>query len=139
MEQRLTIITLGVEDLTGMTAFYREVFGWEPTDDSNENITFFKLNGILLSLFGKEALADDAGVEAAGRGFKGFSLAHNVASDAEVDRVMSELEEKGVEIVRQPEKVFWGGYRGYIRDPEGHLWEIAHNPFLELDQQGNVK
>lgn len=147
MEQRLTYITLGVNDLPLMRDFYKNVFGWEPMD-ANENVVFFRLNGIVLGLFGNTALAEDAGVPATGlpatgasaegEGFKGFSLSHNLRSEEEVDALFSALEEKGVKVVKRPEKVFWGGYSSYVADPEGNLWEIAYNPYLKMDSEGNV-
>ena len=137
MEQRLTIVGLGVSDLKVATQFYEEKFGWNKMSSSNDNITFFQLNGILLSLYSREKLAEDATVSPNGNGFKGFTLAHNVRSKTEVDNLFLDLEQKGVEIVKQPEEVFWGGYSGYIADIDGNLWEIAFNPFLPLDENGN--
>ncbi len=138
MEQRLTIVGLGVNDLEVSSAFYEEKFGWKKMGSSNEDITFFQLNGILLSLYPKEKLAKDATVSPKGEGFKGFSLAYNTRSEAEVDELITTLKGKGVKIVKQPEKVFWGGYSGYIADPDDNLWEIAFNPFLPLDENGNA-
>lgn len=138
MEQRMTIVGLGVSDLKVSTSFYEECFGWEKAESSNDNITFFQLNGILLSLYPSEKLAEDAGVDAAGSGFKGFSLAHNPRTKEAVDELFAELEDKNVKIVKRPEEVFWGGYSGYIADPDGNLWEIAFNPFLPLDENGNA-
>lgn len=138
MEQRLTIITLGVSDLSVAMDFYSNTFGWKKTEESNDNIIFFKLNGILLSLYPKDKLAEDAKIDHAGTGFGGVTIAHNVRSEKEVDETFEKLKSKGVRIVKQPEKVFWGGYSGYIADPDGHLWEIAFNPFLALDEKGNV-
>jgi uncharacterized protein len=128
MEQRLNIITLGVNDLTAMTAFYQNVFGWEKSEMSNENISFFKLNGILLGLFGKEALAEDAMVDYHGEGFKGFTLAYNARSEKEVDDIIIDLRVKGAKIIKAPHHVFWGGYSGYVADLEDNLWEVAYNP-----------
>ena len=138
MEQRLTLITIGVEDHTEMRRFYIEVFGWEPTEASNGDITFFHLNGIQLALFGKEDLAQDANVQAEGMGFKSFTLAHNLQSKEDVDVLFKELVEKGASVAKKPEKTPWGGYSGYIADPEGNLWEIANNPFMKYDEGGNV-
>jgi uncharacterized glyoxalase superfamily protein PhnB len=97
---------------------------------SSENIVFFDLNGIHLSLYNRTALAEDAAVDPAGSGFKGFTLAHNVGSENEVDTLIEDLRNKGVKIVKEPQKVFWGGYSSYVSDPDGNLWEIAFNPFL---------
>lgn len=138
MEQRLTIIGLGVDDLMVSTSFYEEKFGWDKLSSSNENISFFQLNGILLSLYPREKLAEDANVSAEGQGFRSFTLAFNTRSEKEVDDLISMLHEKGVKIVKKPQKVFWGGYSSYIADPDGNLWEIAFNPYLPLDEQGNA-
>lgn len=134
MEQRLTILGLGVADLKIASSFYEKQFGWIKMPNSNENITFFQLNGILLSLYPKDKLAEDAGVSPIGDGFKGFSIAFNTRSKEEVDL----LELKGVTIVKHPEEVFWGGYSSYISDPDSNLWEIAYNPYLELSSEGNT-
>jgi uncharacterized protein len=138
MEQRLTLITLGVKNLQRARDFYLNVFGWKPTDESTEAIVFFQLNGFQLALFPQESLADDAGVPADGSGFRRFSLAHNVNSEREVDELVKQLEEKGARIIRQPEKVFWGGYSSYIADPDDNLWEIAYNPFSVAKDQSKL-
>jgi hypothetical protein len=138
MEQRLTIITLGVNDLKKSTEFYEKAFGWTKGPSSNDSITFFRLNGMMISLFGREELAHDATVPAEGSGFRNFTLAHNARSEAEVDSLINDLRKKGVKVVKEPGKVFWGGYSSYISDPDGNLWEIAYNPYLELDAIGNV-
>ena len=135
MEQRLSIIGLGVSDLKTASAFYEEKFGWKKMKSSNDYIVFFQLNGILLSLYPKDKLAEDATVSSEGHGFKGFSLAFNTRSKEEVDNLIGVLEEKGITIVKRPEEVFWGGYSGYIADPDENLWEIAFNPFLSLDER----
>ncbi|PSR56264.1 glyoxalase [Adhaeribacter arboris] len=138
MEPRLTLITLGVTNLAASTQFYEQNFGWRRLPASNEGIVFFQLNGMQLALFPDRELAADAGVAADNRGFKSFSLAHNLRSEQEVDKLIRELENKGVTIVKRPQKVFWGGYSSYVSDPDGFLWEIAFNPFLPLDEKGNV-
>jgi len=139
MDQRLTLITLGEDDQAGMRQFYTEVLGWEPTEASNENITFYQLNGIQLALFGREELAEDAQVNVEGSGFRSFTLAHNLRSEQAVDELFEELTGKNAEIAKKPEKAPWGGYSGYMADPEGNLWEIAYNPFMEYDDDGNVE
>lgn len=138
MEQRLTLITLGVSDLETSTRFYERKFGWTKEDSSNENITFFRMNGVMLSLFERRELAKDAGVETTGTGFGGFTLSYNTRSEKEVDEIVEELRGKGVKIVKDPQKVFWGGYSSYVADPDGFLWEIAYNPFMELNESGNM-
>ena len=132
MEQHINFITLGVTDLAASRRFYREVFGWQETADSNENIAFFQTGGALrFALFGQDALAADAQMPSESSGFPRFTLAHNVGSEAEVDALFEEFAAKNVNIVKAPQKVFWGGYSGYIADLDGFLWEIAYNPFLE--------
>ncbi|MBC8757246.1 VOC family protein [Kordia sp. YSTF-M3] len=138
MQQRVTIIGLGVTNLEVSTAFYIEKFGWKKMKSSNEHISFFQLNGLLLSLYPKDKLAEDATVDPTGSGFKAFTLAYNTHSKEEVDEIITNLAFKGVKVVKQPEHVFWGGYSGYIADPDENLWEIAYNPFLALDADGNT-
>lgn len=127
MQPRISMITLGVRDLARSVKFYEEGLGL-PRRESSMQAAFFTLNGTWLGLYGREALAEDAGVPPEGSGFSGFSLAHNVASEEEVDALLRRAVEAGATLVKQPEKVFWGGYRGYFADPDGHLWEVAHNP-----------
>ena len=139
MEQRLTIVTLGVSDLGRAADFYTNKFGWKPMASSNDDIKFFQLNGMLLSLYPVDKLAEDAQVSLpVSQGFRPFTIAHNARSEAEVDQLIDELRRKGVEIIKEPQKVFWGGYSSYVTDPDGNLWEIAFNPFLPMDEQGNV-
>ena len=132
MEQHINYITLGVADLAESRRFYREVVGWQETADSNENIAFFQAgNALLLALFGKAALAHDAQIPEQSSGFPRFTLAHNVGSEAEVDALFAGFAAKNINIIKAPQKVFWGGYSGYLADPDGFLWEIAFNPFLQ--------
>lgn len=132
MEQHINYITLGVADIAESRRFYREVFGWQETADSNENIAFFQAgNALLLALFGKAALARDAQIPEQSSGFPRFTLAHNVGSEAEVDTLFAGFAAKNANIIKAPQKVFWGGYSGYLADPDGFLWEIAFNPFLQ--------
>ncbi|MEM6685301.1 MAG: VOC family protein [Bacteroidota bacterium] len=138
MQPRVTIIGLGVTNLQAATTFYQEKFGWTVTSASNDNISFFQLNGVLLSLYPREKLAEDATVDHKGTGFKGFTLAYNTRTKEEVDDIFADLENKGVKIIKRPEAVFWGGYSGYVADLDDNLWEIAYNPFLELDAEGNA-
>jgi uncharacterized protein len=129
MNPRISMITLGVRDLAAAIEFYEQGLGF-PRMASPPEVAFFTLNGSWLGLYGYEALAEDAGVPADGSGFRGFSLAHNVASEAEVDAVMALAVDAGATQVKPPQKVFWGGYSGYFKDPDGHLWEVAHNPLF---------
>lgn len=138
MEQRLTILGLGVNNLELATQFYEEKFGWDKMKSSNESISFFQLNGILLSLYPNDKLAEDATVDSKGSGFKKFTLAYNTRTKQEVDDLIETLEAKGVRIVKRPEDVFWGGYSSYVADMDDNLWEIAFNPFLPLDENGNT-
>lgn len=138
MEQRISIITLGVSDLEKAEDFYVNKFGWQKSEQSNENIIFIHLNGMYLSLYPREKLAEDAGVEATGTGFKGFSMAFNTRSEKEVDSLFETFEKAGIQVIKKPEKAFWGGYSGYIADPDHHLWEIAYNPFTQIDADGNL-
>ena len=133
MEQRMTFITLGVEDLGQSTDFYENKFGWKRSDMSSESIIFYELNGIHLALYDRAELAKDATVDPSGGGFKSFTMAYNTRSEKEVDDLIESLRKQGVQIIKEPQKVFWGGYSSYIADPDGILWEIAFNPFLKMD------
>ena len=128
MQPRISMITLGVNDLARSIEFYEQGLGL-PRMESPPAVAFFTLNGTWLGLYGREALAEDAQVSADGAGFRGVALAHNLASEAEVDQLYQEALAAGATPVKQPQKVFWGGYSGYFADPDGHLWEVAHNPF----------
>ena len=129
MQPRISMITLGVRDLARAVEFYEKGLGF-PRLDSPPEVAFFTLNGTWLGLFGREALAADAGVQAAGKGFEAFALAHNVRSAEEVERVVAQAVEAGATLVKPPQPVFWGGFSGYFKDPDGHLWEVAYNPFF---------
>lgn len=133
------MITLGVEDLARSIAFYEGVLGWTRSGQSQEgSIAFFDLGGFLLGLYPRKALAEDAQVSADGNGFSGVALAHNVASKQEVDAVMRQVEQRGGAVIKPAQEVFWGGYSGYIADPDGHLMEVAFNPHWSIDAQGRV-
>jgi len=129
MKPRISMITLGVDDLARSVKFYEEGLGF-PRMDSPPEVAFFTLNGSWLGLYGREALAVDAMVPAQGSGFNGFALAHNVTSEAEVDRVIEQALAAGATLAKPAQRASWGGYSGYFRDPDGHLWEVAHNPFF---------
>ena len=129
MKPRISMITLGVEDLAKSVKFYRDGLGF-PQMESPPEVAFFTLNGSWLGLYGRTALAEDATVPAAGSGFKGFSLAHNVASEGEVDQIMAQALNAGATLAKAARKTSWGGYAGYFKDPDAHLWEIAYNPFF---------
>ena len=122
------MITLGVADLQRSIEFYEQGLGF-PRLESPPEVAFFTLNGSWLGLYGRDALAEDAAVSPAGSGFNAFALAYNVASEAEVDETLAHALSVGATLAKPAQKVFWGGYSGYFKDPDGHLWEIAHNPF----------
>ena len=127
MQPRISMITLGVRDLATSIKFYEDGLGF-PRMDSPPEVAFFTLNGTWLGLYGRDALADDATVSPDGSGFPGFALAHNVSSESEVDRIINEAVAAGATLVKSGQKVFWGGYSGYFKDPDGYLWEVTHNP-----------
>ncbi|MEE9266327.1 MAG: VOC family protein [Gammaproteobacteria bacterium] len=127
MNPRISMITLGVSDLAASVKFYEQGLGF-PRMESPPEVAFFTLHGTWLGLYGRDALAEDATVSPEGSGFESFALAHNVHSEAEVDEIIGQALEAGATLVKKPQKVFWGGYSGYFKDPDGHLWEIAHNP-----------
>ena len=127
MKPRISMITLGVRDLEQSVRFYVQGLGL-PRMDSPPEVAFFTLNGSWLGLYGRETLAEDVGVSADGSGFAGFTIAHNVNSDAEVDELLAQAVAAGAKLVKPAKHVFWGGYSGYFADPDGYLWEVAHNP-----------
>lgn len=127
MEPRISLITLGVADLDRATRFYEECLGL-PRLQTPPSITFFELGKTWLGLWPRESLADDAGLSPDGSGFRGFSLAHNVRSPAEVDALLAHVAAYGAKVVKPGHTTDWGGYSGYFTDPDGFLWEVAHNP-----------
>lgn len=131
MKPRISMITLGVRDMEAAVRFYEQGLGF-PRMESPPDVAFFTLQGTWLGLYGRDALAADAAVAAAGSGFEAFTLAHNVASEAQVDAVIDQAVQAGATLVKQPGKVFWGGYSGYFKDPDGHLWEVAYNPLFQV-------
>ncbi len=132
---RVTLITLGVENLAREIEFY-EAMGLSRRMKQAEGVAFFEAGGIILGLFGRGALAEDAKVENSKPGFSGVALAYNVATEPEVDQVLKAARAAGGKILKKAERVFWGGYSGYFADPEGHLWEVAHNPQVTFDDRG---
>lgn len=133
MEPRLSLVTLGVADLDRARRFYVDGLGLPMRPESQESVVFIELNGIWLSLFARAALAEDAQVDAAGSGFRGITLAHNVRSKEAVDALLLQAERAGAKIVKPAQDVFWGGYSGYFSDPDGHLWEVAWNPHFWIE------
>lgn len=133
MKPKISIITLGVKDHDASRAFYRDGLGFPVAEGSNDDITFFELEGTWFALYPKEKLAEDALIENPEWGkTPSFTLAHNVGSKEKVDEVVAFAAKAGAEIVKQPQEVFWGGYSGYFKDPDGYLWEVAYNPFTDL-------
>jgi uncharacterized protein len=129
MQPRISMITLGVADLEKSILFYQQGLGF-PRMESPPEVAFFPLDGSWLGLFGRTALAEDAGVPAEGGGFSGIALAHNVTSEAEVDAAIARAVDAGAKLVKHARKTSWGGYAGYFADPDGYLWEVAHNPLF---------
>lgn len=139
MNQHLHLITLGVRDFERSYKFYTETLGWKPASASQDDVAFFQAGGVVFGIYPREKLAEDALASPEGNGFAGVTLACNTRSEQEVDDIIQDLEAKGVEIVKQPQKVFWGGYSSYFADPDGFHWEVAHNPFFPFDESGNLK
>jgi uncharacterized protein len=137
MEQRLSLVTLGVSDLARARAFY-EALGWTTGADPDDDVVFFQAGGAIVALWGRGQLAEDSAIEDSG-GWGGVTFAYNTRSPAEVDAVMAEAEAAGATIARRAGETFWGGYSGVFHDPDGHPWEIAHNPHWTLDDDGSVK
>jgi len=137
MDQRLSVVTLGVANLDRSQRFYEKGLGWT-LGSADEQIRFFQLNGMIFALYPWEALAEDAQLPARGTGFSGVTLAYCARSRAEVDEVLERAAQAGARIVKPAQEVFWGGYSGYFADPDDHLWEVAHNPSWHLDDKGNV-
>ena len=137
MEQRVSLVTLGVADLPRARAFY-EALGWKTNAAPEDGVVFFQAGGAIVSLWRRERLAEDSGVEDSG-GWGGVTLAHNVRSPAEVDAVLSEAAAAGAKISRAGAETFWGGYSGVFVDPDGHSWEVAHNPHWTLEADGSVR
>jgi uncharacterized protein len=138
MQQRLSLITLGVADLKRSIHFY-ERLRWRRSVRNAEGVAFFQLPGIALGLYPREELAKDANVSADGGGFRGLSLAYNTRTRDEVDTVLSEAESAGGTIIKHAQDAFWGGYSGYFSDPDGFLWEVAWNPSFRLAEDGSLQ
>jgi len=136
VQQRLSLVTLGVSDLAGARAFY-EALGWKTGAEPDADVVFFQAGGMIVALWDRAALAADSGVEDPG-GYGGITLAHNVGSPGEVDAVIAEARKAGATIAREPAETFWGGYSGVFVDPGGHPWEVAHNPHWTIGQDGSI-
>ena len=138
MSAHVTIITLGVADVTASTSFY-ESLGLQKSGGSEDTITFLYAGAVVLAVFGRDALAHDAGVSAEGGGFRGITVAMNLGSPAEVDAAFAQWVAAGAAALKAPQAVEWGGYSSYVADPDGHLWELAHNPHLPLRADGSAE
>ncbi len=138
MKQRLNIITLGVANLSKSLDFYEKGLGWKKSSASQESIAFFQINGMILSLFNRDSLAEDASVKNTTPGFSGITLAYNTESEEEVREVIEKVRSLGAKILKEPQKVFWGGFSAYFCDPDGHIFEVAFNPFLSLSEKGEA-
>lgn len=137
MEPRISLITLGVSELSKSRQFYEQL-GFQASSTSNENVVFFKSWGVVLALYPRHLLAEDAQVEATGTGFGGITLAHNVHRKEDVDQVLKQAESAGGKIVKPAQDVFWGGHSGYFSDLDGHLWEVAWNPGFRMNERGEI-
>ena len=138
MRQKLNLITLGVTDFLKVVDFYENGLGWRKSSVSVEELAVFPLGGIVLALHPRAELAKDVSVDPSGTGFSGITLSYNAHSEEEVDNVLKKVKSLGATIVKPAQKVYWGGYSGYFKDLDGHLFEVAYNPFWELDKNDNL-
>lgn len=136
VEQRLSLITLGTSDLSRARTFY-ESLGWRNAAGPEDDVVFFQAGGMIVALWDRTRLAEDSAVDDGG-GWGGVTLAYNTRSPDEVDTVIAEARAAGATIGREPGPTFWGGYAGVFIDPEGHPWEVAHNPGWKIDKDGSV-
>ena len=138
MRQKLTLITLGVDDFEKSLHFYETGLGWKKSAKSMEDLALFPLGGITLALHPREELAKDTTLSYTPSAFSGLTLSYNAKSEQEVDEILSRVKELGATIIKPAQKVFWGGYSGYFKDLDGHLIEVAFNPFWDLDENDNL-
>jgi catechol 2,3-dioxygenase-like lactoylglutathione lyase family enzyme len=139
MQQKLHLITFGVDNFERSVNFYEKGLGWKKSDKSVDGLALFPLGGIVLALHPREDLAKDTTLPYTKSDFSGLTLSHNARSEKEVDEIMEKVEELGATIVKPAQKVYWGGYSGYFKDLDGHLIEVAHNPYWEFDESDNLK
>ncbi len=137
MEQRLSLVTLGVSDVTASRRFY-ERLGWRAAPVGGDEIAFFQLGGIALALYGSEDLAKDTGLPSSVSDTRSIALAYNVRQKEDVDAMLAEAERTGAQILKPAKEKFWGGYSGYFADPDGYPWEVAWNPGFELKEDGSI-
>ncbi|MGB8800385.1 MAG: VOC family protein [Candidatus Acidiferrales bacterium] len=138
MEQRVSIITLGVTDLERGRQFYERI-GWRRSVAKSEGIVFFQSGGMAVALYPREELAKDANVAPEGTGFQGLTLAYNARNRAEVDSVLADAVAAGAKLLKPAQEAFWGGYSGYFSDPDGFLWEVAWNPTFPIAADGSIR
>ncbi len=138
MQPRINIITLGVTNLDFSRKFY-EAMGFKASPASQGDVVFFSANGVVLALYPSQTLAEDAGVDEKGEGFRRFTLAQNVSTKEEVSQILEKAKSAGAKVIKPAQDVFWGGHSGYFADPDGFLWEIAWNPHFPLDQKGSIQ
>lgn len=138
MRQKLNLITLGVDDFQKSLEFYEKGLCWKKSDKSMDDLALFPLGGITLALYPKQELADDTTLQSQSAGFSGITLSYNAKSEEEVDEVLGQVKKLGATIVKPAQKAFWGGYSGYFKDLDGYLFEVAYNPFWELDENDNL-
>src|SRR5277367_1728234 len=138
MEQRVSVVTLGVANLQHSTAFY-ERLGWRRSMLQAQGVAFFQAGGMAFALYPRLDFAKDANISADGHGFSGFSLAYNARTREEVDAVLAEAQAAGANLLKPAQQAFWGGYSGYFADPDGFLWEVAWNPFFPIAEDGSIQ
>lgn len=139
MRQKLNLLTLGVDDFEKSLAFYEKGLGWKKSDKSMDGLALFPLGGIVLALHPRHELAEDTTLQYQPSAFSGLTISYNTKSEKEVDEVLKQVTKLGATIVKPAQKVYWGGYSGYFRDLDGYLFEVAYNPFWELDENDNLK
>jgi predicted lactoylglutathione lyase len=139
MRQKFNLITLGVRDLEKATDFYEKGLGWKRSPGSAGDMILYPLGGIILGLYPRRALAEDIGINELGEGFPGITISYNAKNEKEVDAILKQIKSIGGTIVKPAQKVFWGGYSGYFKDLDGHIVEVAYNPFWEFDANDNIK
>lgn len=139
MQQKLHLITLGVDDFEKSLNFYEKGLGWKKSDKSLDGLALFPLGGIVLALHPRHELAADTTLNFQATEFSGLTISYNAKSEKEVDDLLKQVEKLGAVIIKPAQKVYWGGYSGYFKDLDGYLFEVAYNPFWEMDDQGNLK
>lgn len=139
MRQKLNLITLGVKDFSKAVEFYETGLGWKKSAASMDNLALFPLGGIALALHPLNELEEDTTIKCEASIFSGLTISYNAKSENEVDAIMEKVKRLGATIIKPGQKVYWGGYRGYFKDPDGYLFEVAFNPFWELDENDNLK